>query len=117
MSSPLTGSGTLSRAAITAGSVWKRSQSASSANSSSSTVPQLCRCQDQSDAPLLNADSTMPSPYASAHRAAEDAPSKTSIENHIVTLTLVRRPLGGNGRLREVDPELGQPRAEGLAQV
>src|SRR4051794_35531188 len=96
MSSPLTGSGTLSRAATMAGSVWNRSQSPSSANSSSSTVPQVWRCHDQSVAPEPNADSTMPSPYASAHRAAEDAPSKTSIENHMLIVTVLERPLGGN---------------------
>jgi hypothetical protein len=94
---PLIGSGTASRAARTDGCSLNVSHADSSANSVSKTTPQLCRCHDQSVAPLLRAAPLSVSLHVSAQPDADTAPSITTIDYQELTASMVAAPAEGLG--------------------
>src|ERR1700739_777578 len=91
MSSPLTGSGTASRAACTTGRFRKASHSSAVLKHTSKATPQRSACHVPSSAPLVSAASINSESCACCHWKAENSPCRTSIDHHSAITGMVRR--------------------------
>src|SRR5580704_15349142 len=87
---PLTGSGTASRAARTAGRLRNVSHCSSLSKQTSKTTPQRSACHDPSTAPFVSAASIRSESCCSCHRKAENSPCSTSIDHHSAIVEMVR---------------------------